>query len=116
MHTPAYDRKLKATPEFQYLYHKWRWIRNQQYSDAFAQFMDFYKWSMDNGFKLNESRLEILDASKPCGPDNCRWYYSATAQREYTEEQKKQIASWNETVNRIRIHFGLEPFQENGDS
>ena len=37
-------------------------------------------------------------------------------QCEYTEAEKQRIEAWNKTVNRIRVHYGLEPFPEKGDS
>ena len=112
-----YEKELKARPEWKYLYNKWLALRKHPHSEEFDLFEGFYDWSMTHGFVLSESRLEILDASKPCSPDNCRWRTYAIGQAgEYTEAQKRQIVSWNKAVNRLRIHFGMEPFPEGGGS
>ena len=115
-HQITYGEDLKNTPEFQFLYSKWLCMRKQRlpHDEAFAQFKPFYNWSMANGYEAGAT-LKRLDESKPYSPANCFWA-PATERTTWTEEEKARIAKWNETVNPIRIHFGLEPFTEKGES
>ena len=116
-HNLVYDKNLKSTPEWGELYNKWIWMRKSgsQYSVAFAQFMDFYNWSMANGYAI-DARLKRLDEKKPYAPDNCLWVHPEEERSGYTAEQKAWIAKWNKTVNRIRRHFGIETFDYEGDA
>ena len=109
-HVFTYDPALKETPEWQSLYNKWAWLRKHRRGDAFAQFQDFYDWSMANGFVIG-ARLKLLDESKPYSPDNCLWMHPVLEQPVYTEEDKQRISKWNEAVNRIRVRFGMTPFE-----
>lgn len=109
-HEVAYEKKLKETHEWQYLYTKWRWVCRRPHSEAFNDFRSFYDWSMANGFQIG-TKLELLDDSKPYSPENCLWVHPAIKKPCYTEEDKEWISKWNETVNRIRRHFGLKPFE-----
>lgn len=114
-HEFVYDKELKATPEWNPLYDKWGSIRKRPHSEDFELFQDFYNWSMANGFVIG-ARLKLLDAGKPYSPDKCRWMRPGTEQNEYSALQKQQIANWNRAVNRLRVHYGLEPFPEKGES
>lgn len=106
-HQVVYDKNLKETPEFQFLYLKWLWLRKQPHSEDFKIFLIFYKWSMANGYATG-AKLERLDTGKPFSPDNCLWVHHET-KRAYTEEEKEWIKLWDKTVSRIRIHYGMQP-------
>lgn len=108
-HEVVYDKDLKETPEFQQLYNKWNWIRKHNQLDQFEKFMDFYNWSIENGFELN-AKLKRLDNSKPYIPENCVWIAPKLKPTTNAEEEKEWIALWNKTVNRIRVHYGMKPF------
>ena len=113
-HDFKYDKDLKGTPEFQSLYNKWQWIRKRKYSQEFEVFMDFYHWSLSNGFVIG-AILKRLDNSKPWSPGNCVWEKPAEQPPAYTEKQKAWIAKWNKTVNILRRHFNIETFDYEGD-
>ena len=106
-HKVVYDPKLKETPEWKSLYERFRKIKDDA---TFNDFLEFYNWSMANGFEMGV-KLIREDISKPFSPENCRW--SAPAERKpdlHGAERETAIKKWNEAVNRIRVHFGLKPF------
>lgn len=116
-HNLVYDKNLKSTPEWRELYSKWVWLRKSgsQLCEEFKQFLEFYNWSMANGY-VSGDRLKRMDENAPYSPENCMWVHPAEECRYYTEEQKAWIAKWNKTVNRIRRYFGIETFDYEGDS
>ena len=109
-HKFVYDKNLKETPEFQFLYSKWRWLRKQPNSEDFKTFLIFYEWSMENGY-IAGAKFERRDESKPFSPDNCLWVYRET-KKAYSEEEKEWIKLWDKMVNRIRKHYGMQPIPE----
>lgn len=109
-HQVIYDKTLKETQEWKFLYNKWRWVLKQPHSEEFKKFPTFYDWSMAKGY-MTGAKLERLDATKPFSPKNCLWVHPAIKQRPYTEEDMEMISRWNKTVNRIRRHFGMPPLK-----
>lgn len=107
----AYDPDLKATPEWKFLYYKWMQIRKLEHSDDFNNFLDFYNWAMSHGYVCG-AKLGRLYDSKPYSPDNCLWDGPMFEDPNFTEEQKMWISKWNEAVNRIRRHYGMEPLEQ----
>lgn len=114
-HRFAYDKDLKETPEWQPLYNKWKSVLRLPHSDAFYEFMGFYNWSMANGFVLG-AKLKLIDESKPYGPDNCLWAPPVDEVPVLTQKDREWMSLWNKTVNRLRVHFGMEPFAEKGEA
>lgn len=114
-HEFTYDPALKETPEWKFLYQKWVKSIKKQCSDAFKNFIDFYNWSMAKGFAM-DTKLKRLDDSKPYSPENCLWVHPALEEPAWTEEEMEQIRRWNKTVNIIRCHFGMQPFEQKGES
>lgn len=106
----VYDRKLKETPEFEYLYYKWLKICQNPHSEDFEKFQGFYDWSMEIGFQLG-MKLIRNDESAPYSPENCRWLFLEVRDRSYTTAEQESIDRWNETVNIIRRCVGLKPFE-----
>lgn len=114
-HKDIYDKDLKETPEWRYLYVKWRDIRKRPHSKRFERFLDFYNWAMANGFIIS-AKIRLVDESKPYSPDNCRWERPADSQPCYTAEEKESIEKWNKTVGQIRAHYGMKPLEQKGES
>ena len=114
-HRAVYDKDLKETPEFQFLYNKWSKVLRPPHCDAFYEFMDFYNWSMSNGFVLG-AKLRLIDESKPYGPENCFWEAPKKDRLGWSEDERAWISLWNKTVNRIRVHHSMEPFAEKGEA
>lgn len=110
-HPVTYNKDLKETQEFKFLYNKWRWLMRQPHVKAFDVFQAFYDWSMENGFVIG-AKLERRNDNKPFSPLNCVWTSPRCKRISHTDEDKAWISLWNETVNRIRRHFGLEPIGE----
>lgn len=107
-HKDIYDKDLKETPEWKFLYAKWCLIRKSQYGKEFERFNDFYSWSLANGFVMS-AKLTRLDKSKPYSPENCQWIPHAAKQIVFSEEDRQWIAKWNKAANRIRRHYGMKP-------
>lgn len=110
-HQLTYNKKLKETPEWQFLYNKWQWLRKQPHSEDFDNFPTFYEWSKVYGYATG-MKLVRKDPSKPYSIKNCLWAHPETKQQELTKEDKAWIKLWNKTVNRIRKHYGMEPLPE----
>ena len=106
-----YNQAQRETLEFKTLYGRYKAPKSSKYRDIFPTFQAFYDWSMENGFMYG-AKLEIKDYSKPLTPDNCRWVMPAIKTTKITVEDKNDFVDrWNKTVNRIRVHYGLEPFE-----
>ena len=114
-HRDIYDKDLKETPEWQFLYGQWAKMRKLPHSKLFDRFLDFYNWSMANGFAI-PAKLRLVDESKMYSPANCLWVHPADNQHSFSAEQKESIEKWNKTVGRIRAYYGLEPLEQKGDS
>lgn len=107
-----YDEALKQTPEWQHLYSQWVRIRKWR-GEGFTQFMDFYTWSIANGFVIG-AKLEKLDDGDLYRPENCRWVCSESEDDYFNKAEQQSIARYNETVNGIRRYFGMEPLEQKG--
>lgn len=106
-HQVVYDKNLKETQEWQFLYNKFRKLLKQPHSEDFNNFLAFYGWSIANGYTIG-AKLERRDESKPYSFQNCLWVQHET-KRAYTEEEKEWIKLWDKTVSIIRIHYGMQP-------
>lgn len=110
----TYDPQLRKTEHGSRLYAYWKRIHRDSDSPEFQTFPSFFNWAMSNEYTLG-AKLMKYDEFEPFGPDNCFWLakcecvgighgLGATIDRNLTWERK-----WDETVNRIREHFGMEP-------
>ena len=102
-----YDEALKETPEWQYLYSQWQRMGKWR-GEGFTQFIGFYTWSIANGFVLG-ARLEKLDDGDLYRPENCRWVCSEREDPIFHKAELESIMRYNETVEKIRSYFGMEP-------
>ena len=111
-HEIVYDPVLKETPEWKSLYSRYKNNTQNIYRDAFRTFQEFYDWSMANGFVIG-AKISRVDYQKPFTKDNLRWEapHDKTHAPEYDAEKRRAIEKWNETVNRIRKHYGMEPLE-----
>lgn len=101
-------KQIRNTEGGSRLYERWKRIKRKEHSKEFDTFLGFYKWSMKAGYSPG-LRLLVADQNKPYSPDNCSWSPPETVRPVYGEEGREWIAKWNEAVNRIRVHYGMEP-------
>ena len=106
----TYDPELRQTEHGSRLYAYWKRIRGKGISQAFEKFDDFYHWSMKNDYTVG-AKLIKYDPDEPYGPDNCFWIPRSewAANQTPTPRNRAWENSWDETVNRIREHYGMEP-------
>lgn len=107
-----YDQTFMRSTEGRGLYAKWRNIGRLGRSEEWDDFGVFCAWAMDNGYQ-DGMMLKRKDARKDFGPDNCYWLErnerESNAYR--ADEAEEFCARWNKTVNRLRVHCGMEPFE-----
>ena len=108
----TYDPEMRNTEHGGRLYAYWKRIKGSDISQEFKKYTDFYAWAMQNGYTLG-AKLFKHDQDEPYGPDNCYWIPRSewvnnppAPSRDYVFEQK-----WDETVNRIRRYYGMEPIR-----
>lgn len=92
------------------MFERWRRLRKKPHDPMFDDFKSFCDWSMRNGYTSVASLLKI-DKSQPFTPENCIWREPDVDCAIRGEEAKERCRKRNETVNRIRIAFGMEPFE-----
>ena len=109
-HENVYPPEIRHSPSGERLYEYWKRVRLYHHAPVFDLFMDFYQWAMDNGYS-DDLKLRRRDPSLPYGPDNCVWIHPTQPARLYSKQDQEVAARWNETVNRLRIHFGMKPFR-----
>lgn len=110
-HRVVYDPELKKSQEWVSLYGRYNAVKTSIYRDIFPTFQQFYDWAMENGFVCG-AKLGRKDPNKPFTKDNCFWVMPENKQTNITVDEKNEfIDRWNETVNRIRVHYGFEPFE-----
>lgn len=91
------------------IYHKWVGMKDRCYNkkskqyndyggrgitvcaDWLNDFLSFYKWSIENGYKIGLS-IDRIDVNKGYSPDNCRWITMPEQQR---NKRNVKIISWN---------------------
>lgn len=111
--TRKHEREIMESEEGQSLYERWRSkVRDNTDSPEFATFQGFYEWAMESGFSIG-AQLHRRQADEPYNPDNCVWI--AKEKRFRTRDVEFEM-KWNNTVNRIRRYYGLEPFLTNADT
>lgn len=108
-----YDTKFMKTDEARLLYTKWHTIKRGDCCKEWLDFMAFCEWAFDNDFECG-AVLKRYHKSEPYSPRNCYFVFSENTNPSYNASEF--CALWNKTVNRIRVHYGLEPLgvDENG--
>lgn len=76
----------------------------------FLTFIGFYNWAMENGYTVGAKLIRYIPF-EPYHPDNCFWVQRG--EREGTAmnvtRDDARAKQWDDTVNRIRLHYGMEP-------
>ena len=80
------------------------------FSPEFEEFPGFYRWAMKNGYTVGAKLLKY-DLNEPYTPDNCFWIPHSERVENPTVPplDHEWTKKWDETVNRIRLHYGMEP-------
>lgn len=114
-----HDPNLRYSEKGKRLYGFWKRIHRNIDSPEFEQFTDFYYWAIANGY-TDRARLYRYDREEPYSPENCFWVpvgdVAGTKEPQKNGEQSNiyyldstWMRKWDETVNRIRLHYGMEP-------
>ena len=81
----------------------------------FDNFEVFYNWAMTNGY-TDGARLSLFDRYGSYSPGNCFWVIpgSGKGTNKKSEPGTYYLDSawmwkWDDTVNRIRRYYGMEP-------
>ena len=110
---PKYDKAIVTGAIGTSLYNRWKIIKDQTDDPTFKDYKKFYKWALESGYVAG-ARLFRRDIDEPFSCYNC--FFVIPTQTEGTGKPLLQgawgvnwIKQWDETVNRIRVHFGMEP-------
>ena len=104
-----YDQDFMKSQEGMSLHSRWKKIRNQRCAE-WDDFMAFVNWALDNGFSM-DAQLKRYDSREEFKPGNA-YFHEPVDGCTTTEESIKR---WNDTVNKIRVHFGMKPLEvDNG--
>lgn len=102
----AYNPQIRETEQGSRIYTAWKKVRSKPFCEEWRAFLPFYNWSIENGYKPG-ARIHLIDKEGEYGPDNCVW----SVKEEEETVKEAWIRKWNETVNRIRKHYGMEPLE-----
>lgn len=102
--------KKKDRPHWNTLRKRWYLLRDSKtISPEFSTAEGFYEWAMGNGYGTG-AHLFRKDVCKPYSPENCyfRVYNKRPPEKKY-HTLKSWPDIWNNTVNRIRKYYGMDP-------
>lgn len=110
-----YGKKFLETEQGKRIYNIYYWgIRRGGCCEEWQNFDAFCDWVLKH---WNEDAYAAgrVDTSKPFSPDNFRWKLRSDKSTYPRNDFKTR---WNETVNKIRAYYGMEPLvqkQEQGE-
>ena len=103
-----YGREFIATEVGGALYGKWTRVKKRVCCPEWQNsFEEFAEWALNNYFVPGASLIKIAKNDVYC-PTNCYWSFGNNSKPAY--KASEFCASWNKTVNRIRKHYGMKPF------
>ena len=100
--------EIMKTEEGKVVYYKWRRARQGGCCPEWEDFYAFYEWAIESGFSAGLALIR-KDRTVPFSPENCEWVDYREKEKRYLAEE--WIKEWNKTVNRIRVAYGMEPFE-----
>lgn len=103
-----YDQEFMKTPEGKRIYTAWRNIGRSGRCPEWDDFAVFAEWAINNGYD-DEAVLRRHDRWNAHGPSNS-YYVIPDGENEYYLDSG-WANLWNKTVNRIRVHYGMEPLE-----
>lgn len=102
-----YDPALRQTEHGSRLYEMWKRMRKHPHCEEWDFFPAFYTWAMENGYEAGKW-MRPLDKNKDWSPSNVAWYVPTVGSARPDKEWEN---TWNNTVNRIRKHYGMPPLE-----
>lgn len=110
MDEQKHDTSVYRTKGCRSLYARWCRLHKSEFGAEFKDYEVFYEWSLAAGYKYGALLLR-RNPELPHSPDNSYWEIpgDVVIKGKMTE---RWVALWNETVNRIRLHYGLPPVEE----
>ncbi len=104
-----YDQEYLKTPEGKSLWMKWRNGKQAGMCSEWSDFDAFKAWALEHNFS-QEAMLKKYNPDFAHSPDNS---YFRVTNNEGNRITPEQVEKWNETVNRIRVHYGMKPLSVN---
>ena len=109
----TYDPEIRKSESGSRIYGAWKRLRKHPYNPIFEEFQNFYKWAISEGYVIGD-KLMRRDESLPYAPGNCYW--KSPKDEDIPEEISAAWAlewceKWDETVSKLRKHFGLPPLK-----
>lgn len=106
----TYDPQMRHTEHGSRLYAYWKKVKQNTDSPKFETYPGFFKWAMSNGYTVG-AKLCKYEPDEPHSPDNCFWVAREDWKIGDADEQRNRARErkWDAAVNRIRLHYGMEP-------
>ena len=104
------DPYLKTSEDYRVLYDKWRRMRKYGMCAEWDEFAVFAEWALDNGYSPFGCTIKKINPDEEYSPSNCR--FLVDLQKKIVQDF---VNKWNTSVNRIREHYGMEPFEVYAD-
>ena len=90
--------------------YKWFSLVKRGCCPEWKDFEVFEAWAKECGWKISFV-LRRYDKTLPFSPENCFWVERKGVHERTWEEEFAE--RWNKTVNRIRLHYGMEELVAN---
>lgn len=103
-----YNKELRHSDIGQRLYKRWQRVKKVGCCPEWEDYEKFYEWAMNSWCEFGY-QLRRYNENEPYSPNNCYWYRSDKTHPDYIP--KEFCKSWNETVNRVRVACGMDPFE-----
>ena len=105
-----YDPIMTTGEHGRRLYPAWKRIKGKTDAPEFKEYPGFYKWAMENGYTIG-AMLYRRNPDGPYSSENCFWVSRSTktAEEKRVSRDEEWEKLWDDTVNRIRRHYGMDP-------
>lgn len=106
----ALDPYFKTSQDYRVLYDKWRRMKKYGMCAEWEDFEVFAEWALDNGYSPFGCTIKKYRHEEAYSPRNCHFLVNVDK-----KIVKDFVNGWNTAVNRIREHYGMEPFEVYAD-
>ena len=104
-----YNPEIRKTEVGSRLYTAWKKVRSGPHCDEWDDFVGFYEWASNSNYVLG-AKLCLIDDSGMYCPKNVVWLLP-DMEAEGATSDEEFVYEWNQTVNRIRKHYGMPPLR-----